>query len=132
MADDLPHPAVRPAATAQLDRDLATAVKRLHRVRWILVSIAAAILVVVTVAGGIVVTRLLAEERASCAAWRAISVAPLPVTPTVRTPQPSRLAVSILDGARVAYQGQACGAPLPPPGPGLVKWAAYYHIPLHR
>ena len=69
------------------------------------------------------------QQRAlhsDCAFFYPLAVAPLPAGV-----KPSKLGVSIITASRTAYLGHACGT-LPPPGPSLSRWAAYYHLPPAR
>lgn len=58
----------------------------------------------------------------------------IPVTSPPGAKKPTKLGVTIIAGARESYKGQ-CDPPhppLPPPPPSLVRWAAYYHVPVAR
>lgn len=67
------------------------------------------------------------ELHASCKFWEAL--AGIDVQPPPPTPKPSKLGVSIVADSRIAFLGQSCGQ-IPDASASLVKWAAYYHLPL--
>lgn len=67
------------------------------------------------------------QISAACNFWRPL--APLPVTVVKGTAKPTRVSVTLIAGARDAYARQ-CPGKIPPADPSLVKWAAYYHVPL--
>jgi hypothetical protein len=71
-----------------------------------------------------------AQLEASCGFYRDLGTAPLPVSTPSGKPV-MVLGVRLVIHSRVAFTGQRCPGSLPPPGPGLVKWASYYKIPLH-
>lgn len=64
------------------------------------------------------------ELRSDCPFFYPLAIAPLP--PGVK---PTKLGISIITASRAAYLGHSCGT-LPPPALSLVKWAAYYRLPL--
>jgi len=68
-----------------------------------------------------------AELHASCKFWKVLASAD--VQPPPPAPKPSRLGVTIVADSRIAFLGQSCGQ-IPDASASLVKWAAYYHLPL--
>lgn len=128
MADDLPHPARKPADTLKLDEDLALAVKRFHRLRWALVVVVSALLLLATAAVGVVLYRQSSQLTASCALYRDLGTLSIrPVPPLKRA---SKLSVIIVNDARQAYEGQ-CPGHIGPPSPSLLYWGRHYGIRIH-
>lgn len=66
----------------------------------------------------------------SCDFLRPLTVLPVTVPPTAT--KPPELSVQVIAGAREQYALQCTPThiPLLPPSPSLVRWAAYYHIPV--
>lgn len=67
------------------------------------------------------------ELHASCKFWKAL--AGIDVQPPPPAAKPSRLGVSIAADSRIAFLGQSCGQ-IPDASSSLIRWAAYYHLPL--
>lgn len=57
-------------------------------------------------------------------------IASLPVTVPPGAKRPTVLSVRLISDSRVAWHARGCPGPVPPPDPSLVKWAAYYHLPI--
>lgn len=74
-----------------------------------------------------VIAQQQSELHASCKFWNAL--AGIDVQPPPPTPKPSKLGVSIVADSRIAFLGQSCGQ-IPDASASLVKWAAFYHLPL--
>lgn len=66
-------------------------------------------------------------DASSCSFYRDLSDAP--VTSQNGT-IPSKLGVTIVSDARLAFIGRKCGELLPAPGAGFVHWAEYYKLPV--
>ena len=129
-----------PKSVSDVDEQLRDSLKEAHRSRWYAVGAVFALLVAVVTGLAVmavrqqgvighqqsVLARQQSELEASCGWWR--SLAPLPVTVTPPATRPGELGVSLIAGARVAYDGQHCPGPIPPAAPSLVTWAAFYHL----
>lgn len=116
-------------ATHELDAGLQDFLKSAHRVRW---SVIIAVMVLLSLAVGALGYIALQEHRqleASCAFYRDIGAAPVPLNPS-KGHELSQLGVAIVVHARYTFQGQGCPGELPSASPGLVKWAAHYGLPL--
>lgn len=118
--------APEPRPTRDLDDQLSGAVRGLHRVRWALTWVTAAVIIAALIILTLIVSGQVAQLRASCAFWRTLTTVPVQVAGPGKPP--SRLAVSIVAGARAAYRGEGCGKP-PPASPTFTHWAPYYHLP---
>lgn len=76
-----------------------------------------------------VVTAQQKAIRAACDFWYPLTG--LPVTLNEATGKPTELSVQLIVGARESYAGQCAGGrAILPADPTLVKWAAYYHLPV--
>ena len=126
MADDLPTPRTRPQSVKSLDDDLAGTLKRFHRLRWILVSVTGALVVVALVVGGILLYRQERAIQATCSFYGDIAGVDIKPVPPLR--RPSRLTITLVSHTRAAYNGLHCTPALPPPSAELEHWAAVYHI----
>lgn len=119
-------PAPEPKPTSDLDDQFRSAARGLHRARWALAAVTTAVIIAALIILTLVVSGQQEQLRASCAFWRTLTG--VPVQTAGPGQPPSRLAVSIVSGARGAYRGEGCGTP-PPPSPSFVRWAPYYHLP---
>jgi hypothetical protein len=127
-----------------LDQELKVALRRFHRLRWMLTGMIALIIAVAVAAGAVILysqhsqltrdqaqlTRDNTRLLSSCDFYRPLTVAPVTVNPATRRPAP--LSVAIIAASREAYAGQGCPGPVPPPDPSLLRWAAYYHVHVQR
>lgn len=68
------------------------------------------------------------QQIASCAFDSDLGTAPVIVVPPAT--RAGLLGVKIISDARVAWHGLGCPGNLAAPGPGFVKWARYYHLPV--
>jgi hypothetical protein len=132
--------------TQDLDVQLAQLVRRSRRIVWAVIATLAVVLVFALAAIGYLVqttssqraeiVQLLtaaAEQRAQiqaglCSFDRDLAGAPLTVIPA--TGRPGELAVSIVADSHNAYVDIGCPGQLPVNAP-LMRWAAFYHVPLH-
>lgn len=145
-----------PVPVSQIDKQMASSLRGFHRLRWWSVAVGGVLLALAVIVLAIIVTSQQAvidrqqavinsqtgvishqqaaithqqeELAASCGFYRVLGILPVVAMPPVK--RPSRVAVQIVAGARVAYTGQQCRPPLPPPDPSVVRWAAYYHLKL--
>lgn len=72
--------------------------------------------------------RLEQQLHADCGWYGHIAGLPVPFAPGAQ--KPSELSVRLISDSRVAWNGHGCPGTIPVPDPSLVKWAAYYHLPL--
>lgn len=126
MTADLPEPAARPVPTEQLDASLKQTLKRFHRLRWIVVTTTAIILVAALATFGLLLARQQSELQAACGFYR--DLAGISVRPSPPVKRPSRLIVTLITHSRIAYIGLACSPQIPRASPSLVYWAGQYHI----
>jgi hypothetical protein len=117
-----PHP--RPVR--ELDADLAGALRGIQRARWI--SVTTVIILLAASVGwlGVRLASREAELAASCAQWKVLAATPLnPVPPLTR---PSQLGIQIVIASHASYRA-GCG-PLDPLPSSVLRWAAFYHLPV--
>jgi hypothetical protein len=120
-----------PTPISDLDVDLRVAIKRWHRVRWMLVGVMAFVVIVLTVAVVVLVFRTTADEQrieSSCEAWRLVGSLPVVVKSTPKVPMTSHEGVVLILSAREAFTGQACPGRLPKPSPGFMYLEKLYHL----
>lgn len=125
---DLPEPYTRPQATADLDDDLRSTVKKFHRLRWILVSVTGTLVIISLVVLAILLARQEHAIQATCGLYRDIGT--VDITPVPPVKRPSRLTVTLVSHARTAYEGLNCSPPLSAPSQLLMHWARIYKINL--
>jgi hypothetical protein len=117
-----PHP--RPLK--ELDADLAAALAGMNRLRWLAVTGVILLLIAAVVYLGVMLAGREAELAASCAQWKILAATPLnPVPPLTR---PSQLGIQIVVASHASYQA-GCG-PLAPLPASVLRWAAFYHLPV--
>jgi hypothetical protein len=108
------------------DEELRTLTDRLHRQRWWTMGA----VVFLVICGLIFLSYALFRDEhrlsASCSFYKDIATAN--VIPPAPPHKPSQLGVQIVADSRLAYEGENCGADLPPPSPALVHWAQVYHV----
>ena len=68
------------------------------------------------------------QQIAACAFDSDLGTAPVVVVPPAT--KAGILGVKIISDARVAWHGLGCPGELPAPGPGFVRWATFYHLPI--
>lgn len=127
-----------------LDRELKVALARFQRMRWMLVGVIGVIVVVAIAVGAVLLVRQSGQLNrdqaqlqtdnarllASCDFYRPLTSLPVTVNPA--TGKPAEISVAVIAAAREAYAGQGCAGRMPAADSSLVRWAAYYHIPLRQ
>jgi len=103
-----------------------TRLNGVHRARWLVVTLVFTMMALAVCILVFVVIRQQAEISSSCDFYAPLTGLSPAVTP--QTHRPSKIGVSIISGARIAYGGEGCGRPLPPAPAGLQHWERYYHI----
>lgn len=116
-----------PRATDEIDVKLQKNLQQAHRVRWMLVGAVICFLVAAIVFLSFTLADQQRELKASCLIWGSLTT--LPVTVNPQTGQATRLSVTIIAGAREAFDGQKCGE-MSAADPTTIKWAHIYHIRL--
>lgn len=132
-----------------LDKELKVALHRFQRMRWMMVGVAGFAVAIAITVGAVMLVRQSHQLRsdsdqisrneeqiaddgerllASCDFYR--SAAPSPVSVDPGTGKAYKLSVSVIIGAREAYLGEGCAGRIPPPDPSLLRWAAYFRIPV--
>jgi hypothetical protein len=114
-----------PRPTADIDEELAHAIKGVHRLRWAGTLALAVVVIVALAAGSLVLFRQQGQLKASCSLYRDLSV--LPVKPIPPVKRPSKLGITIVVDSRIAYIGE-CSHDIPPPDPSLRFWAHFYRL----
>jgi hypothetical protein len=76
----------------------------------------------------ILVGRVNARTHALCHFDADLGAAP---ASAAAKPKPSKLAISIISDARVAWHQTGCTGTLPPADSGFVHWAKVYHLPVN-
>jgi hypothetical protein len=125
----------------ELDAQFYTLLRRWHRLRWIVLSVTAIVLVAAIAVAVIVLyssnkntQRQLRQDEvrltASCEFFQPLTG--IALMPSPKTGRPTEALVQIVAGARIAFQGQGCPGKMLAPDPSLGRWAAYYHIPTGR
>lgn len=138
-----------PLPVAVVDERLLEALTPLHRVRWVFLTgtglvFAAALIFLAFAAGGFrsqlhatqrqlaaaraVISSQQGEIEASCRFYRTAAGLPLRAVPPLT--RPSLVVVTLVASSRDAYRGENCVPALPPPSPGVVRWARVYGVPL--
>lgn len=116
-----------PAHTDEVDEKLKRNLRLAQRTRWVLVIAVFTLLIGAVTFLSVLLLNQQNELSSSCQVWKILS--PLPVSNNPSTGRPTQLSVSIIAGARNAYEGQHCGPSLPA-DPSVSHWARIYNIPL--
>ena len=116
--DAEPHPVVT------IDEHIRGSLRDYQRARWLAVTALIAVLCAAVITLGVLYIQADGRLTASCGFWRTLVSLPVTAAPDGR---PSKLGITIVVGARGAYDGQGCGK-LPAADPSVTKWAPFYHV----